>query len=282
MDIAVLGMGRMGRALAGRLLAGGHQVTIWNRTPAKAPEVVAAGARELGSIADAVGGAQVAITSLANDDAVRAVAGGIQSALKPDAIYADASTTSPALSRQLAETFRHFVAMPILGGPAEVLSGRASYLLGGAAGDAAALEPAVATLSDSVRRYPEAPPATTAKLVNNLLLLASIVDLAEGVAVGRAGGLTDEQLHDLLQSSVIVPPGIRNRFEGILAGHQDPGWWSIALGAKDLGLAVELAQVEGRDVPVAVAVRDRYQAAAAGGLADLDVADISRPYSSRT
>jgi Trk K+ transport system NAD-binding subunit len=76
MDVAVLGMGRMGRALAGRLLDGGHRVTVWNRSKGKAGEVVSAGAREADGVADAVEGVDVAITMLANDDAVSAVAFG--------------------------------------------------------------------------------------------------------------------------------------------------------------------------------------------------------------
>jgi hypothetical protein len=76
MDVAVLGMGRMGRALAGRMLEGGHQVTVWNRSKGRAGDVVSAGAREARSVADAVVGVDVAITMLANDDAVRAVASG--------------------------------------------------------------------------------------------------------------------------------------------------------------------------------------------------------------
>jgi len=76
MDIAVLGMGRMGQALAKRLLGGGHRVTVWNRTPGKAEEALAAGATEVGSVAEAVKGVEVVITSLSADEAVRAVALG--------------------------------------------------------------------------------------------------------------------------------------------------------------------------------------------------------------
>jgi 3-hydroxyisobutyrate dehydrogenase len=281
-DIAVLGMGRMGQALAGRLVAGGHHVTIWNRTPGRAPDLVAAGAKEAGSIGEAVAGAGVSITSLANDDAVRAVAlgpDGIISAKKPDAMYADASTISPALSGELATTVRHFVAMPILGGPATVVDGQATYLLGGDPVDVAALDPVVATLSASVRRYADAQHALTAKLVNNQLLLSGLVSLAEAVAVGRAGGLTDDQLRDLLENSAMVAPGIRNRFEGVLTGHQDPGWWTISLGGKDLRLAAEVANDRGIDVPVALAVQGQFQWAAEAGLADHDVAEVSRDYS---
>ncbi|MFD0578210.1 NAD(P)-binding domain-containing protein [Dactylosporangium darangshiense] len=95
----MLGVGRMGRAIAGRLLAGGHRVTVWNRSPGKAGEVVADGGREARDIGDAVGGADVAITMLADDAAVRAVAlGELRSAIGGDTVYVDSSTVSPECS----------------------------------------------------------------------------------------------------------------------------------------------------------------------------------------
>src|SRR5258705_13738299 len=106
MDVAVLGMGRMGRALAGRLLDGGHRVTVWNRSPGKAGELVSAGAREAHSVADAVDDVEVVITMLANDDAVRAVVlGELRSSIDEQTVYVDSSTVSPKLSAELAEAF---------------------------------------------------------------------------------------------------------------------------------------------------------------------------------
>src|SRR2546423_1141734 len=151
MDIAVLGMGRMGRALAGRLLEGGHRVTVWNRTQGKAG----------------------------------------------------------------------------------VVDG---------------LEPVLSSLSDRVRRYDTAPLALTAKLANNLLLLSGVVALAESFAVGRSGGLSDDQLRDLLGNSPLVAPGLKNRFEGVLTGSQE-GWWTTLLGAKDAGLTVDIAPGADVDPP---------------------------------
>jgi 3-hydroxyisobutyrate dehydrogenase-like beta-hydroxyacid dehydrogenase len=102
MDIAVLGMGRMGSALAARLLDGGHRVTVWNRSRGKAGEVVSAGAREAKSVADAAADADVVITMLANDDAVRAVAlGELRSSIGDQSIYVNTSTVSPALNSEL-------------------------------------------------------------------------------------------------------------------------------------------------------------------------------------
>jgi 3-hydroxyisobutyrate dehydrogenase-like beta-hydroxyacid dehydrogenase len=233
MDVAVLGMGRMGRALAGRLLEGGHRVVVWNRSKGKAAEIVSAGAREAQGVADAVEGVDVAVTMVANDDAVGAVAfGELRSSIGEKTIYVDCSTVSPTLSGELAEAFpARFVAMPVLGSPAVVSAGQAVFLTGGTADVVDRLGPMVASLSDNVRRYDTAPLAITAKLASNLLLLSEVVALAESFAVGRSGGLRDDQLRDLFGTSPMVPPGVKNRFEGVLTGSQD-AWWTTVLGAK--------------------------------------------------
>jgi 3-hydroxyisobutyrate dehydrogenase len=279
-DIAVLGMGRMGRAIARRLLGGGHDVVVWNRSPGKADKVVAAGAREAHSIAEAVSGREVVLTSLANDDAVRAVAlgeGGIRSAIGPDEVYADCSTVSPALSTELAENFPLFVALPILGSPAAVEAGQAIYLAGGAPDVVARLEPMLATLSDKVRRYDTPAKAAGGKLANNLMLLTEVVALAEAIAVARAAGLSDDEIRELLSQSPMLPPGLRNRFEGVLTGVQEP-WWSPALGAKDARLAVEAAKAAGIDLRLAEVVEALYREAAAAADEDDDIAVVANRY----
>ncbi len=104
MDIAVLGLGRMGHALAQRLLDEGHHVVVWNRSPGRAGDLVGAGAREAQSIADAAGAAEVAVTILADDDAVQHVAlgdSGVRAALPDGALYVDASTVAPTTSDAL-------------------------------------------------------------------------------------------------------------------------------------------------------------------------------------
>src|SRR5437764_83294 len=174
MDIAVLGMGRMGQAVAQRLLGGGHPVVVWNRSKGKADDVLAAGAEEAGSVAEAVEGAEVVITSLSDDDAVRQVAlgeGGIRSAIGPEAVYADASTVSPFLAEALAAEFDRFVAMPILGAPAAVEAGEATYLIGGDPAMANRLKPVMDALSQRVQRYDTPRKAVGGKLANNLMLL---------------------------------------------------------------------------------------------------------------
>jgi 3-hydroxyisobutyrate dehydrogenase len=278
MDIAVLGMGRMGRALAGRLLEGGHRVTVWNRSKGKAGEVVSAGAREAESVAGAVAGVDVAITSLANDDAVRAVAfGDLRSAITEATVYVDSSTVSPTLSRELANTFARFVALPIVGSPVAVSSGQAVFLAGGDVAGVDRLGPVLSSLSENIRRYDSPALALTAKLATNLLLLSELVALSESLAVGRSGGLSDDQLRELLGSSPLVGPALRNRFESVLTGSQE-GWWTTVLGAKDAGLALDVARAAGVELPAAEVVRQRYLQAASSGLYDADVAAVTELY----
>jgi 3-hydroxyisobutyrate dehydrogenase-like beta-hydroxyacid dehydrogenase len=281
MNVAVLGMGRMGQALAGRLLGGGHRVTVWNRSKGKADEVVSAGAREAGSVADAVEGADVVITSLANDDAVRAVAlGALRSSIGEATVYVDASTVSPKLSGELAETFAGFVALPIVGSPAAMSSGQAVLLAGGDPTVIGCLGPVLSSLSDTIRRYDTAPLALIAKLTVNLLLLSEVVALAESFAVGRSGGLSDDQLRDLLAASPQLPVALKNRFEGVLTGSL-VGWWSAELGAKDAGLALDVAGGAGVELPAAEVVRQLYQRAASSGQDGVDIAGVTDLYRNR-
>ncbi|GAA2344889.1 NAD(P)-dependent oxidoreductase [Dactylosporangium salmoneum] len=278
MDVAVLGMGRMGRAIARRLLAGGHRVTVWNRSPGKAGEIVADGGREARDVGDAVGGADVAITMLTDDAAVRAVAlGALRSTIGGDTVYVDASTVSPECSAELADAYRgRFVAMPVLGSPDAVTAGQAVLLAGGDADVVRRLEPVLTAISGSVLRYDSPSLALTAKLASNLMLLSEVVALAESFAVGRAGGLRDDELRELLATSPVVA-GVRNRFEDILTGPQE-SWWSTALGAKDAGLAVDIARRARVSLPAAGAVLHRYEEAASAGLRDADIAAVAELY----
>ncbi len=228
-------------------------------------------------------GAAVVITVLADDDAVRAVAlgaGGVRSCIG-DALYVDCSTVSPGLGTELSAELERFVAMPVLGSPDAVRAGQATYLVGGSAELAANLDPLLASLAGRVRHYDQPRLAACAKLATNLLLLCEVAALAEVFTVGRAGGLSDEALRDLLGQSVLMPPGLANRFEAVLTGNGQ-AWWSTVLGAKDAGLALNVASGGGITLSVACAVRDAYLAAAQrvapGSVEDDDIAAVSRLY----
>lgn len=278
MKIALLGTGRMGTALAKRLLAAGHEVVAWNRSPEKTEEVVAVGANQAETQGEAVASAEAVVVSLSDDAAVREVAlgdGGVRGSLGDGVPYLETSTVSPALTSEFAGIFASFAAVPVLGGPAAVSSGEATYLVGTSDATFEQIQPLLAAFGDRVRRYASAPLASTAKLSVNFLLLSGVVSLAEAFEVGRAGGLSDTQLRELLGGA--VAPGLKNRFEALL-GAPAQGWWTTALGAKDASLAVELAGTAGIELQVGEAVRDAYLQAGRLGHAGEDIAAVRHVY----
>ena len=195
-----------------------------------------------------------------------------------DRTYVDCSTISPSLSVELGRHFTRFVALPVLGAPQAVRSGEATYLAGGSPEALEGIHPLLESLSDHVKRYGRPEAASSAKLTINLMLLSGVATLAEAITVGRAGGLVDDELRDLLAHSPVVAPGIRNRFEAVLEA-SGPTWWTTELGAKDARLATELVKEAGTTrLHLGPVIRDLYQAAADGGLREDDIAFIARLY----
>jgi 3-hydroxyisobutyrate dehydrogenase len=283
MKVSVLGLGRMGQAIAARLLDQGYDVIVWNRTVGRDDELIKLGARRAESIGDAVGRSQTVITSLSNDQAVRDVVrgpGGVVESLDGQ-LYVDCTTSSPELSAELAEHVEGFVAMPLLGSPDAVRAGAAICLVGSDDDTAARAKDLAIALGGRQLGYPSAAIASVAKLASNLLLLTSLVGLAESVAVGRAGGLTDADLRALFSGSPLLGPGLTNRVDAIVDA-QGPTWWTVALGVKDAGAALDIARSVGLDLPAAAQTAGRFEAAASRGLADRDIAAVTALYGSRS
>jgi 3-hydroxyisobutyrate dehydrogenase len=271
--LTVLGLGNMGHAVAGRLLAAGHELTVWNRSPGRAADLP--GVTEAGSPAEAAAGADAVLVSLADDAAARAV-------LLPEgrplaaAAVVNLTTSSLDLTRELAAAYAgRFVAAPILGAPAAVAGGSATYLLGGPDDVVDRLEAVWWALSSARLRCGSDPAAAiVAKLVSNALLLAGLEVVAEAVATAQAAGLDEGLVRQLFTSSALVAPGLANRLDDVLEGDHTHGWFAMPLGAKDLDLFVAVAREAGTDVPVVTAARDGYRRAIEGGLAAADVAGV--------
>ena len=279
MQIAVLGLGHMGHALAERLLESGHELTVWNRTPHKAADLVSRGVSEVGTPAEAAAGAEATFTSLADDSAVLAVVtgpAGVAAGLG-GGVLCDASTVFPQTTAQLREAVAgRMLASPILGSPAAVHSGDASYLIGGPSEDYDRLRPAYDALArEERRRYlgDDATVATTLKLLANYLLMSGIATLAEVVVVAQTVGLPDDLIRDFFGRLPLVAPGLLNRLDPIVDGEPE-GWFSMRLGAKDVRLADVLARSHDVELPLAGAVKRLYERATAEGWAEADIAAV--------
>lgn len=276
MRVSVLGMGSMGHALAERLLGGDHQVTVWNRSPGRADDLIAAGARAANSAAEAAEGTEVVVSSLADDAAVFSVLLPSDGPLAAQHVaVVDCTTVSPDTTGRLAAAYgERFVAAPILGAPAAVASDEAAYAVAGPAATVERLQPVWTTLT-ATRLPCGADPvrASVVKLLNNSLLLSGLVALAEAVATGQAAGLEDDFLTALFAATPVVAPALRNRLDDVVAGdHQ--GWFAMPLGAKDVDLFASLGAAYGLDLRLATTVRDRFVDAAAAGLDAADVAGV--------
>ncbi|MDB5064383.1 MAG: 6-phosphogluconate dehydrogenase NAD-binding protein [Chloroflexi bacterium] len=276
MRIAVLGLGHMGSAIAGRLLDAGHELHVWNRTAARAEPLTARGAILEASPGAAVREVEVAITSLADDEAVLGVVvgdDGVAECLPPSGVLADMSTVSPETSRRLARAVEgRFVDAPIVGAPQAVASGQATILLGGPDELVDRLMPLFQQLSARQLRCGPAGSGTTVKVVANLLLLGQLTVLSEAVATAQANGVDDRLIAELGRTP-LVAPALHNRLDDVIHGdHQ--GWFSARLGHKDVRLAQTLARSGGLDLAVAATVEALFDQTVAAGLGDRDISAV--------
>jgi len=254
MRITVLGLGNMGRAFAARGLETGHQVTVWNRSPGRAADLVENGAVEVRSPQAAVGGADAVLVVLADDAAVLEVslgAHGVLTSLGPGAVFANISTVSPDTARRLAEAGPdgRVLDAPVMGSPAMIAEGSGRFLIGGPAATAAAVDPLWDDLGAGYTICGPVGAGATMKILANMLLITGVISLAEVIATARKNGVPDEFLKGLLSDSPLVSLASGLRFESLLdATH--PGWFSPALARKDLRLAIDLAEETGVGVRI--------------------------------
>lgn len=280
MDVGFIGLGRMGRGMAGRLVAAGHQVRVWNRSPEAARAV--AGAVPVATAAEAFAG-DAAITMLADDAALRAVIveGGLLDSGAPPGLHLGMSTISVALARDLAAIHARagvaYVSAPVFGRPDVAEAGTLNIV---AAGDPAALERAAPLLEAmGTRTWPfgaEPERANAVKLAGNFMLIAAIEAMGEACAFAEGHGVAGADLLDLLTNTLFAAPVYKGYGASIAARRYEPPGFNLRLGAKDVRLALEAAEAVGVPMPFASVLRDGLIEAMAHGDADKDLAALAR------
>ncbi|HEV7566584.1 MAG TPA: NAD(P)-dependent oxidoreductase [Microbacteriaceae bacterium] len=211
MNIAFLGLGRMGRELVVHLLDNGHNVTVWNRTTAAAASLTERGATLAETPAAAVSGAQVVFTALFGPDAVREVVLDGALPFATNVVWVDITTVSPADAAAFAEWAAAngiaYVHSPVVGSIGPARAGALGVLLGGSADAVAVAKPLVSLWADPERLHVYDAPgkAATGKLVANLALAISMQGLVEALRLGHSGGMTtDEVLTTLLDKTTLA------------------------------------------------------------------------------
>lgn len=281
MQIGFIGLGHMGAGMAARLISRGHDVVVFNRSPERRRPLVAMGAREAASVADACQGEAV-ITMLADDAAVDHVTltpGGIAQSLATGAIHISMSTISVALSRALAQAHAHsrqrFVAAPVLGRPEAAAAGKLFILAGGNTGTIEDCVPIFEALGQRTLTISAEPAgANLVKLAVNFLFAAAIEALGESIALVGKGGIERQAFVDLLASTVLTAPAYKLYGTLIVEHKFRPAGFAAALGHKDILLALGAAEELRVPMPLAGLLQQRFLRVLARGGTDLDWAAI--------
>lgn len=280
MRIAVLGLGRMGSAMASHLLdTGYYELNVWNRTADKGHTLAQRGARQASSIGDAVKRADAVLTFLTADAAVREVylgADGIVAHLGNEAVAIDMSTVSPETSRMLGERIDggRFVDAPILGGPQATAQGKSTLLLGG---DHATVEELDRLWNDMGAGFTYCGPngsASAMKLLSNLVLIGGTLFLAEAVATAQASDLPRDVIEAVFGNSASVAPGARARLDEIMSSGKHQGWWTVLLAGKDTRLALQLASQAGLTLELGETAEHLLAEAERDGYGEQDLAAV--------
>jgi 3-hydroxyisobutyrate dehydrogenase-like beta-hydroxyacid dehydrogenase len=285
MDIAFIGLGAMGKAMAGNLIKAGHTVRVWNRSRGPVDEMAKQGARPLASPRDAFTGDAV-LSMLADDDALRSVIvqGRVLDGVAPGLVYVNMATISVALSRELADLFRTrgiaYVAAPVFGRPDAAAAGKLQIVVAGDATAVARVQP----LFDAIgqRTWPvgtEPYRANVVKLAGNFMIAAAIASMGQAVALAEGHGVRGGDLLDVLTSAVFTAPLYKNYGAVIAERRYDPPGFKLVLGLKDVRLALAAAESVHAPLSIASVLRDDFLDAVAHGQSDQDwcsVAEVTR------
>lgn len=277
-SVGFIGLGNMGSAMAKNLAQAGFRLRVWNRNPQKAKEMVRdlPQAQLCNTPREAAEGSQFVVSSLANDEAVRAVTfgpDGTLSGMDKDCTRVEASTISVALSQELesahAKAQRRFVAAPVFGRP-DAAAQRQLWIVAGGPSDA--LErcaPLFAAIGQGTFRFARPPHANLMKLVGNLTIASLIETLGEVLVLAEKGGVAPGDAMQVL-SAVFQSPVLKGYGSRIATQSYRPAGFRMELGLKDVTLALRSGEELRVPLPIASLIHDHFIEALALGRGDLD------------
>jgi 3-hydroxyisobutyrate dehydrogenase len=271
--VAFLGLGVMGYPMAGHLARAGHQVTVYNRTVAKAQAWVAEyGGQSAATPRQAAADADIVFCCVGNDDDLRAVVLGSDGALgnmKPGSVFVDHTTASADVARELSQAAAQqgvsFIDAPVSGGQAGAVNGLLTVMCGGDEAAFEAIKPVAMAFSRAVTRIGESGAGQLAKMVNQIAIAGLVQGLAEAIAFGQKAGLDMPLVLDVIGKGAAQSWQMDNRGKTMVEGRFDFGF-AVDWMRKDLGLVLDEARRNGARLPV-TAVVDQFYAdvQAAGG-----------------
>ncbi len=279
--VAFLGLGVMGFPMAGHLQAKGHEVTVYNRTAAKAAAWAGThGGRSAATPAEAAAGAAFVMACVGNDDDLRAVCLGPEGAfagMSAGATFVDHTTVSAKVTRELAAAAAArglgFVDAPVSGGQAGAENGVLSVMCGGTEADYAKAEPVIAAYARICRRIGDSGAGQLAKMMNQICIAGLVQGLAEALRFGEKAGLDGEAVVEVISKGAAGSWQMANRHKTMLAGKFDYGF-AVDWMRKDLGICLATADEIGAPLPVTALVDQFYKDVQAMGGSRWDTSSL--------
>jgi 3-hydroxyisobutyrate dehydrogenase-like beta-hydroxyacid dehydrogenase len=264
--VAFLGLGVMGFPMAGHLAAKGHEVTVYNRTSAKAGTWAEKhGGKAAPTPAEAAAGAAFVMACVGNDDDLRAVCGGADGAfagMAADAIFVDHTTVSAAVTRELADQARAlglgYVDAPVSGGQAGAENGALSVMCGGSPADYAQAEPVIAAYARICRRLGDTGAGQLAKMVNQICIAGLVQGLSEGLHFAEKAGLDIGDLVEVISQGAAGSWQMVNRHKTMAEDFFSYGF-AVDWMRKDLGICLQTGNEIGASLPVTALVDQFYK-----------------------
>src|SRR5205823_9895874 len=285
--VAFIGLGRMGHGMAGRYLDAGFVVAVWNRSKAKAEDLIARGARWASSPADAADSADAVVTMVADDVASHAVwlgKDGAAATMKAGSLAIECSTVSHQhaldMARELSGRGLIYIDCPVTGLPQAAASGKLTLLVGAEPADLDRAKPYLTPIGDVVRHFGAVGTGTVFKLINNLIGAVQIASLAEGVAMAEQAGLDMKLVAEALATGAVASPQVIRHSKRMVARDFSGASFTSALRHKDAAYAMALAETLLPGVPVgraALAVYDKATAHAPDDDEGKMIEIVSRP-----
>src|SRR5437588_6036495 len=247
--VAFIGLGRMGHGMAGRYLDAGFTVTWWNRSKAKAEDLIARGANWATSPEDAAIDADAVVTMVADDEASRAVwlgPNGAAKTAKAGTIAIECSTVSYDHAREMGRELNArgliYIDCPVTGLPDAAASGKLTLLVGADAADLDRTRPYLEPIGSTVRHFGPIGSGTVYKLINNLMGAIQIAGLAEGLAIAEQAGLDMNLVLESIQAGVAASPQVQRHSKRMVGRDFSGATFTSALRHKDAAYAVKLAE----------------------------------------
>jgi len=260
--LAFLGLGVMGYPMAGHLARAGHDVTVYNRTVAKAEQWVAQhGGRLARTPEDAAAAAEVVMMCVGNDDDVRSVAGRALVTMRAGTTLVDHTTASAEVAREMHAQAKTrgvgFLDAPVSGGQAGAANGTLTIMVGGEADDYARAEPLLAHYARAVTLMGGPGSGQLTKMVNQICIAGLVQALAEGIDFATRSGLDAERVIDVISKGAAQSWQMENRAKTMIADKYDFGF-AVDWMRKDLGICLAEARRNGTTLPVTAIVDQFY------------------------